>query len=121
MFFDITEVRASTYGAINIYLSSVFTLISFCTPYWLASDGQISLESNFIILLIFFSFFSFEFTGRQPVKHFNNLGLWTVCFSSFYHPNYLYDKEFKGCRWLFDEDYSFLSSILEPRKFNPIK
>lgn len=40
MYFDITEVRASTYGAINIYISSVFTLISFCTPYWLASDGK---------------------------------------------------------------------------------
>ena len=56
-------------------------------------------------------------TGKQPVKHFDNLGLWTVCFSSFFHPNYLYDKEFKGCRWLFDEDYSFLSNFLEPRKF----
>lgn len=35
-------MRSSTYGAIGIYMSSIFMLISFCTPFWLASDGEFS-------------------------------------------------------------------------------
>lgn len=90
---DITSIRSSTYAAIFIYLSAIFTIIAFSTPYWLSSDG------------------------KQAVKHFDNLGLWEACFTRFSDPNYLYDRQFIGCKWLFDEDYTFLSNILEPPFF----
>ncbi|RWS21338.1 uncharacterized protein B4U80_11138 [Leptotrombidium deliense] len=91
--FDITSVKPSTYAAVATYVSTIFTIISFSTPYWLASDG------------------------RQAEKHFNNLGLWEACFAKFQDPNYLYDREFTGCSWLFDEDYAHLRKILEPSFF----
>ncbi|RWS12546.1 claudin domain containing protein-like protein [Dinothrombium tinctorium] len=90
---DITAVQSSTYAAVATYLSAIFTIIAFSTPYWLASDG------------------------KQAVKHFNNLGLWEACFTSFQDPNYLYDRVFSGCKWLFDEDYEFMRHILEPPFF----
>lgn len=95
MGFNILGARASTYAAISTFFSVIFTVIAFSTPYWLSADGKSSRRT------------------------FLNLGLWEACFTSFQHPNYLYDREFRGCKWLFDEDYTFLLDILEPRKSLP--
>ena len=90
---DITSVRSATYAAVFTFLALIFTTIAFSTPYWLAGDG------------------------RAPVARFQNLGLWEACFVRFRDTNYLYDREFRGCKWLFDEDYAFLLDILEPPFF----
>jgi len=84
--------RAATYAAISTFFSVIFTVIAFSTPYWLAADGKSSRRT------------------------FLNLGLWEACFTSFRDPNYQYDRELRGCKWLFDEDYTFLLDVLEPRK-----
>lgn len=93
MMFDITAVRPSIYAAIFTFVSSLIGIISFVTPYWLASDG------------------------RAPIRRFNNLGLWEVCFESFEDPSYRYDLVYRGCRWIFDKDFYLLSYFLKPRKY----
>jgi len=55
--------------------------------------------------------------ARPPVIRFERLGLWEACFKSFRDTNYLYDNEFRGCKWLFNEDYAFLLDFLEPAFF----
>jgi hypothetical protein len=90
---DITSVRAVTYAAVFTFFAAIFTIIAFSTPNWLVSDN------------------------RQPVKRFERLGLWEACFHKFRDTNYLYDREFVGCSWLFDEDYAFLLDFLEPPFF----
>lgn len=92
MSLDILSVRAATYASVATFFSLIFTIIAFSTPYWLAADG------------------------RQAIKRFINLGLWEACFNHFRDTNYQYDREFQGCKWLFDEDYAFLLDILEPRE-----
>ena len=89
---DVTSVRAVTYAAVFTFLTAIFTIIAFSTPNWLVADD------------------------KQPVKRFEKLGLWEACFHTFRDTNYLYDREFRGCKWLFDEDYAFLLDFLEPRK-----
>jgi len=90
---DVTSVRAVTYAAVFTFLTAIFTIIAFSTPNWLVADN------------------------RQPVKRFEKLGLWEACFYTFRDTNYLYDREFRGCKWLFDEDYAFLLDFLEPPFF----
>lgn len=90
---DVTEVRNVTYAAIFTFVTVFFDTIAFSTPNWLAADG------------------------KQPIKRFNKLGLWEACFHQFRDPYYLYDREFRGCKWIFDEDFSFLRDFLEPGFF----
>lgn len=89
---DMLSVRASTYASMSTFFSVIFTVIAFSTPYWLAHDG------------------------RSARRNFQNLGLWEACFDRFRDPNYQYDREFRGCKWLFDEDYAFMLDVLEPSK-----
>ena len=91
---DVLSVRASTYASVFTFFSVIFTVIAFSTPYWLAHDG------------------------RSVRRNFQNLGLWEACFDRFRDPDYQYDREFRGCKWLFDEDYSFLLKMLEPSKLS---
>ncbi|KAI1305346.1 hypothetical protein HDE_01538 [Halotydeus destructor] len=91
--FDVLSVRPATYAAMATFVTLVFTVIALSTPYWLATDG------------------------RAPSDKFQNLGLWEACLVHFRDKNYLYDREFHGCHWLFDEDYWFLWDLLEPGFF----
>lgn len=90
---DITNIRNVTYAAIFTFLTMFCNTIAFSTPNWLAADG------------------------RQPIKRFNKLGLWEACFHQFRDPYYLFEREFRGCKWIFDEDYAFMIDFLEPGKF----
>jgi len=92
---DITVIRPSTYAAIFAYISFIIVIISFSTPYWLASDGT------------------------QADARFRNLGLWEACFNRFTDTNFRFDLEYRGCKWIFNENYQFLSEFLRPRKFLP--
>ncbi|KAH9510807.1 hypothetical protein DERF_009313 [Dermatophagoides farinae] len=87
---DITNIRNVTYAAIFTFLTMFCNTIAFSTPNWLAADG------------------------RQPIKRFNKLGLWEACFHQFRDPYYLFEREFRGCKWIFDEDYAFMIDFLEP-------
>lgn len=89
---DITVIRPSTYAAIFAYISFIFMIISFTTLYWLANDGS------------------------DPEARFQNLGLWEACFNKFMDPNFRFDLEYNGCKWIFNENYQFLSEFMRPRK-----
>ena len=89
---DVTKFRAVTYAASFIFVAVFFETIAFSTPNWLAADGY------------------------EPIKRFNKLGLWEACFYEFQDRYYLYDRVYRGCKWIFDEDYAFLLDFLEPRK-----
>ena len=89
---DVTKFRAVTYAAVFTFVTVFFETIAFSTPNWLAADGN------------------------EPIKRFNKLGLWEACFYEFRDRYYLYDRVYRGCKWIFDEDYAFLLDFLEPRK-----
>ncbi|CAL1271262.1 unnamed protein product [Larinioides sclopetarius] len=74
-------------------VSALCIIIAFTTPYWLVSDGL------------------------APVEKFQKLGLWEACFKHFVDINYRYDREFHGCKWIFDEDYNFIQNFLTPPFF----
>jgi len=74
-------------------VSVICIVIAFTTPYWLVSDGL------------------------APVEKFQRLGLWEACFKGFVDIYYRYDREFQGCKWIFDEDYNFIQSFLSPPFF----
>ncbi|KAG8195363.1 hypothetical protein JTE90_001381 [Oedothorax gibbosus] len=78
-------------------VSVIFIIIAFTTPYWLVSDGY------------------------APVEKFQKLGLWEACFKRFVDIYYRYDREFQGCKWIFDEDYNFIHSFLSPPFFKAVQ
>ncbi|XP_074603573.1 uncharacterized protein LOC141857064 isoform X2 [Brevipalpus obovatus] len=93
MLLDITAIRPSSYAAIFTFTSCIIVLIAFSTPYWLASDGY------------------------SHLKRFRNLGLWEACFYYFEDPYLRYDIQYRGCRWILDEDLYFLAFFLRPPFF----
>lgn len=42
------------------------------------------------------------------------LGLWTVCFENFTDIHRFYDVQFKGCMWVFEEEYYIIHDFLLP-------
>lgn len=90
---DVTKFRTVTYAAAFTFVTVFFQTIAFSTPNWLAADGN------------------------EPMKRFNKLGLWEACFYEFRDTYYLYDRVYRGCKWVFDEDYAFLLDFLEPPFF----
>lgn len=82
-------------GCAAALVAVVFVTVSFCTPYWLISDGL-----------------------NPGVRKFRRLGLWEVCFDYFFEQYYRYDYEFRGCRWIFDREYRILRPLLEPREYS---
>lgn len=74
------------------FLGSVMVLISFASPYWLASYE--STYSNFV-----------------------RLGLWETCFRNYRHPSYQFDQTFNGCNYIFSDEYQIIKAWLLPGKF----
>ncbi|KFM76945.1 hypothetical protein X975_00950, partial [Stegodyphus mimosarum] len=87
-FYPVMLLASATLG-----LSAVCIIISFTTPYWLVSDGL------------------------APEEKFQRLGLWEACFKRFVDIYYRYDREFQGCKWIFDEDYNVIHDFLSPPFF----
>jgi len=71
------------------FLGCVFLLISFCSPYWLASWQD----------------------TRSP---FVNLGLWTVCFHLFRHPKVQFDLLFHGCYPVWGDSIKMIAYWMVP-------
>lgn len=44
-------------------------------------------------------------------------GLWQVCFNGFEEVHHWYDVSFKGCWWIFEEEYYIIHDILLPGFF----
>lgn len=44
----------------------------------------------------------------------NFAGLWTVCFQNFTDIHRFYDVQFKGCMWVFEEEYYIIHDFLLP-------
>ncbi|KAH8287111.1 hypothetical protein KR054_003240 [Drosophila jambulina] len=70
--------------------SFLLFLIAFSTPYWLVTDGRL----------------------EKP--RFTNLGLWEVCFNNFQDIHRFFDNRFKGCMWVFEEEYYIIHDFLLP-------
>ncbi|XP_017466726.1 PREDICTED: uncharacterized protein LOC108359388 [Rhagoletis zephyria] len=62
----------------------------FVSPYWLVTDGRIA----------------------NP--RFTHLGLWEVCFNHFQDIHRFYDVVFRGCMWVFEEEYYIIHDFLLP-------
>lgn len=88
---DPMDVRCSTYATGLIFGAALLLAFAFITPYWLQSE-----------------------TIKD--QRFRQLGLWEACFDRLHDHHYRYDRVVSGCKWIFDEDFSFLIDFLEPSK-----
>ncbi|XP_013195002.1 uncharacterized protein LOC106138408 [Amyelois transitella] len=80
--------------ALGFYIAaSLFTIVSFVSPYWLVTDGKL----------------------KNP--KFIRIGLWEVCFNGFEEVHHWYDTVFTGCWWIFEEEYYIIHDILLPGFF----
>lgn len=71
--------------------------------------------STFAFLLILCAFFSSSWlvnNGETGKPRFTNLGLWEVCFQNFTDIHRFYDTVFKGCMWVFEEEYYIIHDFL---------
>lgn len=74
------------------FVSYLLLIVSFGSPYWLAS---------------------YSFTNSA----FKRLGLWDFCFQDYVHPTYQYDIKFTGCHWIYSTLYTPLRDWLQPGWF----
>uniref|UniRef100_A0A6B2E6F5 Putative conserved secreted protein n=1 Tax=Phlebotomus kandelakii TaxID=1109342 RepID=A0A6B2E6F5_9DIPT len=87
------STKTSRFALAFTALSFLFVLVAFVSPYWLQHDG----------------------VNKSP--KFLNLGLWEVCFNKFRDINRWYDVYFKGCMWVFEEEYYIIHDFLLPSFF----
>lgn len=80
------------YAAELAFVSYLLLIVSFGSPYWLAS---------------------YSFTHSA----FKRLGLWDFCFQDYVHPTYQYDMKFTGCHWIYSTIYTPLRDWLQPGWF----
>lgn len=80
------------YSAEIAFVSYLLLIISFGSPYWLAS---------------------YSFTHSA----FKRLGLWDFCFQDYVHPAYQYDTRFSGCHWIYSPVYTNIRDWLQPGWF----
>jgi len=86
---QISESEYLEWGSILSFLGCILLLISFCSPYWLAS-------------------------WEDTMSPFLNLGLWTVCFDRFRHPHVQFDKLYDGCYAMWGEELRMISYWISP-------
>merc|ERR1712141_735080 len=77
------------YGSIASFVAGVLLLMSFASPYWLAS-------------------------WEDTQSPFKNMGLWEFCFYKFRHPDYQFDHLFHGCHALYGDEYRLIREKLFP-------
>ncbi|XP_040582272.1 uncharacterized protein pck [Lepeophtheirus salmonis] len=77
------------YGSICSFISGLFLLMSFSSPYWLAS-------------------------WEETQSPFKNMGLWEMCFYRFRHPDYQFDYAFSGCHPIYGTEYRLIREKLLP-------
>lgn len=79
-------------GAVLAGLSTIFTIVSFSTSYWLESYE----EAN---------------------SRFKHLGLWEACFNKFAYDRDSLGKTYDGCAWIFSYEYRPIFDWLNPTWF----
>uniref|UniRef100_T1JEE8 Uncharacterized protein n=1 Tax=Strigamia maritima TaxID=126957 RepID=T1JEE8_STRMM len=77
------------FGCVLSFISALFILISFASPYWLESFAE----------------------TFQP---FVRMGLWEFCFDNFRYPKYQFDRKFDGCNYVFSEEFLVIREWLQP-------
>jgi len=91
MFTELTESTLLFKGNLVILcLSYLSTIISFFSPYWLASFP----------------------TDKLPRPKFTNLGLWFACFDGFHDKGHQFEVKFYGCQHVLLEEYDIIRSEL---------
>jgi hypothetical protein len=74
------SAAALFYGSLTAFVGGVMLIMSYASPYWLAS-------------------------WDDTLSPFENMGLWEFCFFRFRHPDYQFDHLFDGCHALFGDEY----------------
>jgi len=77
------------WGCLFGFFGCLLLLISFCSPYWLAS-------------------------WKDTSSPFLNLGLWTVCFNKFRHPHLQFDILYDGCYSMWGDQLRMISFWISP-------
>jgi len=77
------------WGSMLSFVGCVLLLVSFSSPYWLAS-------------------------WQDSMSPFLNLGLWTVCFNKFRHPHVQFDKLYDGCYSMWGDELRMISYWISP-------
>ncbi|ROT61212.1 uncharacterized protein [Penaeus vannamei] len=86
--YETFEPTTHPWGVTISLISFLAIVISFCSPYWLKNDGELS------------------------EGHFLNTGLWEACFSNYHDYTYRYDRIYDGCYWTLDEETHVIAEQL---------
>ena len=76
------------YAVVTSFVAAVLWLLSFSSPYWLASWEDTRTDQRFL-----------------------NMGLWTFCFDKFRFPRMQFDKMYSGCNAIWGYEYRYSIGI----------
>jgi len=79
------------YACVTAFGAAVLWLISFSSPYWLASWEDTRTDQRFL-----------------------NMGLWTFCFDKFRFPRNQYDRMYHGCHPIWGYEYREIREWMAP-------
>ena len=79
------------YAVCASFGAAVLWLLSFSSPYWLASWEDTRTDQKFL-----------------------NMGLWTFCFDRYRHPNQQFDRLYSGCNAIWGYEYREIREWMAP-------
>merc|ERR1712156_1393822 len=79
------------YAVVSSFAAAVLWLLSFSSPYWLASWEDTRTDQRFL-----------------------NMGLWTFCFDKFRFPRNQYDRMYHGCHPIWGYEYREIREWMAP-------
>ena len=79
------------YAVCASFGAAVLWLLSFSSPYWLASWEDTRTDQKFL-----------------------NMGLWTFCFDRYRHPNQQFDRLYSGCNPVWGYEYREIREWMAP-------
>merc|ERR1712193_158548 len=79
------------YAVVSSFAAAVLWLLSFSSPYWLASWEDTRTDQRFL-----------------------NMGLWTFCFDRFRFPRNQYDRMYNGCHPIWGYEYREIREWMAP-------
>jgi len=94
-------------GCLLSFLGCVFLVISFGSPYWLASWQ----DTRFVSPISALYQRNVSIFARSP---FLNLGLWTSCFHLFRHPKVQFDHLYNGCYSVWGDSLKMIAYWMVP-------
>ena len=94
-------------GCLLSFIGCVFLVISFGSPYWLASWQ----DTRFVSPISAMYQRNVSIFARSP---FLNLGLWTSCFHLFRHPKVQFDHLYNGCYSVWGDSLKMIAYWMVP-------